>query len=379
MAPTNQNPNHPLGGNLDGPATAPRPGLVPNFNNPPNLNNLVRAVLVVILVITSIVVLLRVYSRIVLRRVDLPTILVLVAFPLQLAFVFIFFKLVNTYGVFVHMWDLRLRDFPGVNQLFFQGLILYCSIALIIKPAILLDWISIFCPEKTRNFFFWSSCTVLTTHVLLYISYLIIELAACYPFEKNWNLLIPGKCLHTTGLAVGVSATNLAFDVIIFLLPQKVIWGLRMRFWAKIGISIVFSIGLLACIVAAFRLYSSIQYSGFSDITYTCSGIALWSLAEVTSGFIVLCVPCIPKALDRLELNRLGSSFGSWAGAFVQKLVGSGASTTDSPSGPAGKRSKPTMTQCEGAYELKDSSSISPMLTESVTGRSSIHARAGEG
>ncbi|RYC56654.1 hypothetical protein CHU98_g9555 [Xylaria longipes] len=311
MAPTNQNPNHPLGGNLDGPATAPRPGLVPNFNNPPNLNNLVRAVLVVILVITSIVVLLRVYSRIVLRRVDLPTILVLVAFPLQLAFVFIFFKLVNTYGVFVHMWDLRLRDFPGVNQ--------------------------------------------------------------------NWNLLIPGKCLHTTGLAVGVSATNLAFDVIIFLLPQKVIWGLRMRFWAKIGISIVFSIGLLACIVAAFRLYSSIQYSGFSDITYTCSGITLWSLAEVTSGFVVLCVPCIPKALDRLELNRLGSSFGSWAGAFVQKLVGSGASTTDSPSGPAGKRSKPTMTQCEVAYELKDSSSISPMLTESVTGGSSIHARAGEG
>ncbi|KAI0553650.1 hypothetical protein F4679DRAFT_430267 [Xylaria curta] len=80
MAPTNQNPKHPLKGDPDGPSIAPPPGLMPNFDNPPNLNNLVRAVLIVILVITSIVVFLRVYSRVVLRRVDLPTILILVAF-----------------------------------------------------------------------------------------------------------------------------------------------------------------------------------------------------------------------------------------------------------------------------------------------------------
>ncbi|KAI1747955.1 hypothetical protein F4782DRAFT_543166 [Xylaria castorea] len=339
MAPVNQNSHHPLDSNPDRPSADPPPGLMPNFDSPPNLNNLVRAVLVVVLVITSIVVLLRVYSRIVLRRFDLPTILALVAFALQLALIYIDFRLINTYGLFVHIWDIRLKDFPAVNQLLFQGIILYLSITLIIKPAILLDCISIFCPGKTRNFFFWSSCIVLAAHVLLYLSYIIVELAACYPFEKNWNLLIPGQCINVTGLITGVSTANLVFDVVIFLLPQKVIWGLQMRFWAKIGVSFVFAVGLLTCIIAAFRLYSSLQYDRSRDITYTISSVALWSLAEVTSGFIVLCGPCIPKLVERLELNKLGRAFKP-CGTFVRKLVGSvgfGASATDSISSPAYK------------------------------------------
>lgn len=74
---------------------------------------------------------------------------------------------------------------------------------------------------------------------------IIVELAACSPFERNWNPLIKGKCLDTVGLAVAISAVNLAFDLIIFFLPQKVIWGLQMRIKRKIGISFLFAIGIL--------------------------------------------------------------------------------------------------------------------------------------
>ncbi|KAI1736862.1 hypothetical protein F4680DRAFT_468733 [Xylaria scruposa] len=358
MAPTNQNPKHPLEGEPDGPSIAPPPGLIPNFDNPPNLNNLVRAVLVVILVITTIVVFLRVWSRVILRRVDLPTILALVAFALQIAFISISFRLTDTYGLFVHMWDVRLKDFPAVNQLFFQNTILYFSISLIIKPAILLDWISIFCPAKTRNLFFWSSCTIMAIHILLNISYIVVELAACYPFEKNWNLLLPGKCINVIAITVGAPIANLVFDVIIFLLPQKVIWGLQMRFWVKIGTSFVFAVGLLACIVAAFRLYSSLQYNGSWDITYTFSSVGLWSLAEMTSGFI------------------LGRYFKS-RGTSIQSFVG--ASATGFISGLAYKRSKLSMTQIEDGNEQKDSCSTSPMSTNNTNRGSNIHLGAGKG
>ncbi|KAI1125091.1 hypothetical protein F5Y10DRAFT_247856 [Nemania abortiva] len=368
MAPLNQNPNNPVGGNLEGPASSPPPGRVSNFDNPQNLNTLVHAVLVVVLIITSIVVILRVYSRIVLRMVDIPTILGLIAFGLQLGFISLYFKLLNTYGWFVHMWDLRLEDFIGLNHIFFQGSVLYLAIALILKPAILLDWISIFCPAKTRNLFFWSSCAVLTAHVLSYISFLIVELAECHPFEKNWNPLIPGKCLNTVHLAIGVSSTNLTFDLIIFLLPQQVIWGLRMRTRTKIGVSIVFAVGLLACVAASFRLYSALQYVGAKDVTYTFCSLALWSLAELTSGFIVLCGPCIPKTVARMELNRLGPSLKSWAGASVRKITGSRASDGDSVSGLTHKQSEPSMSQSKGSHEQSHSSSA-PTLPPKTAAR----------
>ncbi|KAI0867674.1 hypothetical protein GGS24DRAFT_484873 [Hypoxylon argillaceum] len=353
MAPTNDvPPSSPKG--LDGPAGTPPQGVVPNLDHPQNSNNLVRIVLIVILAISSIVVLLRVWSRIVLKRVDLPTFIAIVALALQLAFVSRFFSLLNTYGWFIHLWELRLRDFPAVNQIYFQGLILYISIALILKPAILLDWISIFCPDKTRNLFFWGSCVLITVHVLLYLSYFIVELAACHPFERNWNPLIPGHCLHTTGLAPGVAATNLTIDVFIFLLPQKAIWSLNMRLRAKLGISVIFAVGLIACVSAAFRLYYSLQYSGAADITYTFSGLALWSLAELTSGLIVLCGPSIPKGIDRMKLGNIGTSLKSWARTSVRRLAGSGNLDVDSFTGPAHKRSQTSMKQSIRSHEHHD-------------------------
>ncbi|KAI1101333.1 hypothetical protein F4804DRAFT_316239 [Jackrogersella minutella] len=354
MAPVNQDPNNPLGDILDGPATKPPTGVTSNFDNPSNQNSLVRAVLILVLVITSLCVVIRVYSRIILKRFKITDILGLAAFGLYVAFVYLFFKLVNSYGWFVHMWDIRLGDFPAVNQIFFQGLILYFCIVLLIKSAILLEWMTIFVPKGTRNFFFWSSSSVLVIHNLFYISMIIVELAACTPFKRNWNPLVTGKCLDTIGLAVAISAVNLAFDLIIFFLPQKVIWGLQMRTKRKLGISFLFAIGVLACVAAAFRLASSLRFYKSKDTTYTFSGLALWCLAEVTCGFIVFCGPSAPKTVGHLELQELASSLRSWAGTSVRKLASSAGSSKGSVNRADRKRSKSSMSQNGNDSEKND-------------------------
>lgn len=121
----------------------------------------------------------------------------------------------------------------------------YFGILILIKSAILLEWITIFVPTGTRNLFFWTSWSILVIHALFYLSMIVVELTACSPFEKNWNPLIPGKCLNTIAVSVAISAINLPFDVVIFLLPQRVIWGLQMRSQRKIGISMLFAVGIL--------------------------------------------------------------------------------------------------------------------------------------
>ncbi|KAI1451510.1 hypothetical protein F4805DRAFT_451206 [Annulohypoxylon moriforme] len=380
MAPVNQNPNNPLASKLDGPATQPPAGVTPNFDDPSNQNGLVRAVLILVLVITSICVLIRVYSRVILKRIKITDVLGLAAFGFYISFVYLFFKLVNSYGWFVHMWDIRLKDFPAVNQIFFQGLIIYFCIVLLIKSAILLEWMTIFVPKGTRNFFFWSSCSVLVIHALFYISMIVVELTACSPFEKNWNPLIKGKCLDTVGLAVAISAVNLAFDLIIFFLPQKVIWGLQMRIKRKIGISFLFAIGILAIVAAIFRLVSSLQFYKSKDTSYTFSGLALWCLAEVTCGFIVFCGPSAPKTVGHLELQELASGLRSWAGTSVRKLVssgGSGASSKGSMTRTTRKRSKSSMSQNGNEYE-KDVTPVPSIPTGYGTHRSSNSSKQGD-
>ncbi|KAI0828783.1 hypothetical protein F5Y06DRAFT_290905 [Hypoxylon sp. FL0890] len=358
MAPVDQNPNNPLGNNLDGPATQPPTGITPNFDNPSNQNGLVRAVLILVLVVTSLFVVLRVYSRIILRRISLSDLLGLTAFALYVAFVYLFFELDNSYGWFVHMWDFRVKDFPAINKTFFHGLIIYFCIILLIKSAILLEWLAIFVPKGTRNYFFWTSWSVLVVHNLFYISMIILELAACSPFERNWNPLVPGKCINTVGVAVGISAVNLAFDVVIFLLPQKVIWGLQMRTRRKIGISFLFAVGVLACVAAAFRLSASLQFYKSKDTSYTFSRLALWCLAEVTCGFIVFCGP------------------SSWTSASVRKLVSPGSSRKGSMSH---KRSKSNMSQNNNGCEEDNTTPVPPIPTGCIVDGSNPSLPKAEG
>ncbi|KAI0886537.1 uncharacterized protein GGS22DRAFT_158110 [Annulohypoxylon maeteangense] len=352
MAPMSENPDISTGGNLDGPAIQPPTGITPNFDNPPNKNNLVRVVLILFIVITSVSVLIRMYSRIMLKKVKITDILGLAAFVIYIAFIYLYFKLLNSYGWFVHMWDLRLRDFPEVNQMYFQGIMIYFGIIILIRSAIMLEWIAIFAPQRTRGFFFWSSSFVLVIHNLIYIAMIITELAGCSPFEKNWNLLIPGKCIDTIAIAIINSAVNLAFDLIIFFLPQKVIWGLQMKTKKKIGVSFLFAVGVIAIVAATFRLVFSLRFYTSKDTTYAFSGVSLWCHAEVTCGFIVFCCPVAPKTLSHLELQKLASGLRSWAGNSVRKLVSPGASSKGSIIRATHKQFAPGTPQNSDEYEM---------------------------
>lgn len=53
---------------LQGPAGAPPPGVVPNFDNPPNLHRVGDAVLITCFVVATLALLLRVYTKLFLIR-----------------------------------------------------------------------------------------------------------------------------------------------------------------------------------------------------------------------------------------------------------------------------------------------------------------------
>lgn len=183
---------------------------------------------------------------------------------LYIGFVYISFKHVESHGAYIHIWDIRLKDLPAIYKvrlidseprerkadkikLFYTGTLLYLCIVLLIKAAILLEWASIVVPAGTRNGFFWASHAVLVMHLTFFLIMIVFVLVNCSPLDKNWNPIIPGKCFNPnpTGTSVAVSVFSLTFDIIIFLLPQRVVWRLQMSRQKKIGVSALFGIGLL--------------------------------------------------------------------------------------------------------------------------------------
>jgi hypothetical protein len=71
---------------------------------------------------------------------------------------------------------------------------------------------------------------------------------ACSPIQKGWDTSIPrgvGSCINRPGVYLGTAVTNTLSDVVLILIPIRVVWGLQMRLVQKLGVVAMFCIGCL--------------------------------------------------------------------------------------------------------------------------------------
>lgn len=75
-----------------------------------------------------------------------------------------------------------------------------------------------------------------------------------------------------------------------------------------------------ACVAAGFRLAVTVEYAEALDTIYNVGPVCFWAFAEMTCGFIVICIPCVPKILME-------------SGAWRKLKKGLGMSVTTGPTG----------------------------------------------
>lgn len=111
-----------------------------------------------------------------------------------------------------------------------------------------------------------------------------------------------------------------------------------------------------ACVSAAFRLAVTVQYAEAADAIYQIGPVCFWAYAEMTCGFIVICVPCVPKILME-------------SGVWRKMKKGLGMSVTtgtnQNQTGPSALRSK-NMRSVNKSYLEIDDTELKDIKTEST-------------
>ena len=113
-----------------------------------------------------------------------------------------------------------------------------------IKLAILLEFLRIFSPGRSHNTF-WIYYILIWLNFFFYVIILFLCVFPCQPIKKYWKPWIDGRCLDTTRLPVVNACVNVASDISLLIVPQKVIWNLQMSFKRRVGVSAIFLVGLL--------------------------------------------------------------------------------------------------------------------------------------
>ncbi|KAI1384386.1 uncharacterized protein F4822DRAFT_432933 [Hypoxylon trugodes] len=330
---------------LDTPAMPAPEGVTPVFDNPPNQNSLGITVLTVCLVISTVCVCLRAYARVyLLRKVQVEEILIFSAYAVFIAQMYAGYALIAQPGYFVHQYNLKMRD---MVQPTFTILLMGCfyqTVLPLLKTAILLEWCRLLTPPGNRwKSFFWLGCVgVIFIQVSFGIACVILLNMQCTPHVSIWEFWRPErKCFDLISLQLASGSIQLFSDVAMLLLPQKTIWTLQLSWQKRLGVSVVFGLGVFACVSAAVRLSVTVTFGYNPDQMYALGPLVFWVDAESTCAFFIVCMPCLPKILREqgiihrikkvlgMKLTQQGLSYGGDSKA-AKYGYGSKYSTGDS-------------------------------------------------
>ncbi|KAF2257987.1 hypothetical protein CC78DRAFT_421731, partial [Lojkania enalia] len=287
---------------LNGPAASPPPGTVSNFENPPSKKSLGYGVLIATFTISSLVTAMRFVVKLSLVKKMhtedchqaaevghvVPSFLVLQFAPI------------------IHQWDLQVKNIIRFLLYFNVGAIMYDVTILFLKLAILIQFLRVFVVPGQRSKTFWITHMLIWTNSIFYFTCVFLEIFACRPIQKKWDpLIVTGSCLNVKVLDVTAAGVNFVSDLLILIFSQKVIWCLNMARSQKAKVAAIFLVGALACAFSGLRFYHSYVIVNTQDIVYYASLAALSSYAETAAGFLVICLPVLPKLCARIKKQNV--------------------------------------------------------------------------
>ncbi|RWA14416.1 hypothetical protein EKO27_g687 [Xylaria grammica] len=287
---------------MNGPALDPPPGVVPNFDHPPNENYWGIAADVICSFVVLVVVVLRACAKIFcIKERHIEDWLMVPALFIYGGGVYCDIWMIKDGGLFVHQWNIRMKDLSNIFRELHIGANLCTVTIMLLKASILLDWKRIFVPLGTRNWFYWITWVVLITHTVFYVTWIFLVNLSCMPHQKIWDITVTeGHCLDIKIIYTVAGAVNVFANFVILLLPLWTIHHLQMSKKRKGGVYVVFGVGVGACVAAAVRLHVSVYLLKSEDIVYSQAKLYLLALAEMTCLFLVLCVPTIPRVFAEL-------------------------------------------------------------------------------
>ncbi|KAI0483488.1 hypothetical protein F4859DRAFT_400492 [Xylaria cf. heliscus] len=143
----------------------------------------------------------------------------------------------------------------------------------------------------------WVKCVVwfaiLTINVVMGLS-IVFNWIQCTPVEKNFNIFIPGSCWPKGTLIeynAFVAAYSGIMDIILALLPWKIIWNMNMSKKERFGAICAMSLGFLAGTISLVKIYAltgTLQFNLNSSVQLTVLSIAETSVTIMAASIPIL-------------------------------------------------------------------------------------------
>ncbi|KAI1804891.1 hypothetical protein F4811DRAFT_518068 [Daldinia bambusicola] len=311
----------------DLPAEEPPPGVEANFENPSSMLKSAEGALHGMYALSTIIFFIKMYTQLrISRKMEREDYVLALTWLLFTGAYEPVGTLLARAPMGVHQWDITLGQLSRYLFLQYCEMISWGIAILLLKTTILLQYLRIFVPPGIRNITFWASQVLLYTNVVYYITFTFLQLFPCNPRQMFWDRTITdGHCMDIFAVNVSGAVVCLVSDLAILILPQRIMFNLNVRTARKVGLCILFAIGIFACATSAVRLYYNIRlWQTQTDITHQLGYISFWGTAQIPTGFLIICLPSVPKFVNHIRTKpwaiRFETSFRLLSKQTIEKV-----------------------------------------------------------
>ncbi|KAK4204714.1 hypothetical protein QBC40DRAFT_164105 [Triangularia verruculosa] len=185
----------------------------------------------------------------------------------------------------------------------------YLAILALTKISILCFYLRIFSQPTFRVITF----IVMTWVGLSGVIFVFCQIFQCIPIPYIWEGWRKGEfgpftCLDINTLGYTTAAFSIAQDIVILVMPLPLLIKLNVSVRSKIGIMVMFSLGIFVLITSCVRLWALYDFGDSVNPTWDYTNALIWTGLEVGVSIIVTSLPAIRVLLSRRGGNLLGGS-----------------------------------------------------------------------
>ncbi|KAJ5782636.1 hypothetical protein N7457_004410 [Penicillium paradoxum] len=135
----------------------------------------------------------------------------------------------------------------------------------------------------------------------VYVAQTLIIALQCVPLAALWGGA-EGKCIGSEAVFISTSGLTIACDLLILLLPMRIIFSLQAKLAIRIALAVVLCMGILTSILRMVSMIVALQNP--EDATWYFSVVMAWSCTEISTAIIALSIPALRTLFGILEQNR---------------------------------------------------------------------------
>jgi hypothetical protein len=167
-------------------------------------------------------------------------------------------------------------------------------------------------PERNFRMILYVLISLFGLYALIYA---MISLFGCQPIKASWDLAAQatGKCVDKFGFFLAASVANVVMDLVILLLPLRIVIPLQIPRRQKMSLLFLFTTGGFVIIVAIYNCVLTVKLFSSPNYTWGLAYELCWMYAELTG--CVICAsasslkPFFKRILPALFSSR-GASYG---------------------------------------------------------------------